>query len=113
MSTPDDLTGHGEAADGLIGATVDSDGRLRDLRLDPGVMRFGQYGPAMDSETMAREITAAVHAAIDDLQDKIQEGTGDLAGRLETDLGRIAGNFERALGQVEADIARAHRRLQS
>lgn len=60
-SEQDTLQGSGQAADGRVSAVAGPDGRLRELNLDPRVMR-------MASEDLAREILTAVNAALDDLR---------------------------------------------
>ncbi|MGH4020369.1 MAG: YbaB/EbfC family nucleoid-associated protein [Pseudonocardiaceae bacterium] len=97
---PTDITGRGEAADGLIHATVGSDARLQDLQLDPALLRPGQRGPVKDSGVLAEEITAAVNAAVDDLQNKIRNSTADPIGRLGADLDQVAADFERVLDHL-------------
>lgn len=109
---PTDLTGTGEAANGLIRTIVGADGRVSALSLAPELRRLGPRGPVMDSETLAAEITAAVNAALDDLDAKLRTHVGEFGDRLDADLDRIAEDFERALDQVATDIARAERRLE-
>ncbi|MBB5085019.1 YbaB/EbfC family nucleoid-associated protein [Nonomuraea endophytica] len=53
--------GDGVAADGQVRVVAGPDGRLRELHLNPRVMR-------MASEDLAREILGAVNAALDDLR---------------------------------------------
>ncbi len=109
---PADLTGMGQAANGLIRAVVGADGRVSALSLAPELRRLGPRGPVMDSETLAAEIAAAVNAALDDLDATLWAHTGELSDRLGSDLDRIAEDFERALDHVSTDIARAERRLE-
>lgn len=108
-----DIVGHGGAAGGLIRAAVGSDARLRDLQLDPLLLRLGPRGPVKDSRSLAEEITAAVNSAIDDLHDKIRNSTADPIGRLGADLDEVAADFEGALDQMATDLVRARRRLES
>ncbi|GAA2441408.1 hypothetical protein GCM10010191_67020 [Actinomadura vinacea] len=56
-----EMVGEGESADGLLRATVDSGGRLKELTINPRAMR-------KDSQTLAEELTAAITAAQDDVQ---------------------------------------------
>lgn len=109
---PADVTGTGEAANGLIRAVVGADGRLSGLSLAPELRRLGRHGPVMDSVTLAAEIAAAVNAALDDLDAKLRAHVGEFGDRLGADLDRIAEDFERALDQVATDIVRAERRLE-
>ncbi|MFF5209182.1 YbaB/EbfC family nucleoid-associated protein [Streptosporangium sp. NPDC000396] len=67
------ITGEGQAADGLIRATVDHGGRLRDIALDPRALR-------QDSRTLAESITEAVQAAQDDAFRKGQELLASVLG---------------------------------
>lgn len=53
--------GSGQAANGQVSAVAGPDGRLRELIINPRVMR-------MASEDLAREILTAVNAALDDLR---------------------------------------------
>lgn len=108
-----DVTGRGEAANGLVRAVVGADGRLATLRLDPELRRVGPHGPVVDSETLATHIAEAVNAALDDYEAKIRGGLDGLGAKLATDLDRLAEDFERALDQVANDIVRAERRLGS
>jgi DNA-binding protein YbaB len=107
-----DVTGRGEAADGLISAVVGVDGRLVELQLDPALRGTGRRGPALDSEVLSAQIIEAVNAALDDLQAKIRNGLGSIGDKLAIDLDRLAEDFERTLNQVNNDIARAERRLE-
>ncbi|MEU4545335.1 YbaB/EbfC family nucleoid-associated protein [Nonomuraea dietziae] len=85
------LRGDGEAADGRVRAVAGQDGRLRELRLDPRVMR-------MASEDLAREILVAVNAALDDLR----AGMPGLEAAGPSDPRALA----EALGGVHADVTR-------
>lgn len=109
---PADVTGTGEAANGLIRTIVGTDGRVSALSLAPELRRLGPRGPVMDSETLAAEIVTAVNAALDDLDAKLRAHVGEFGDRLDADLDRIAEDFERALDHVATDIARAERRLE-
>ncbi|MFE3451296.1 YbaB/EbfC family nucleoid-associated protein [Nonomuraea sp. NPDC059194] len=60
------VTGAGEAAEGLVRASVDHTGRLREVTLDPRAMR-------QDSATLADSVTQAVRAAQDDASRQGQE----------------------------------------
>lgn len=105
------VTGHGSAADGLIRAVVGEDGRMRDLQLDPQLFRRGRQGLAMDTGTLAQEVTSAVNAALDDLARAARERS-DL-GELEKNLEEVTSGVESALEQVATDLARARRYLES
>lgn len=56
---PAEITGTGEAANGLIRAVVGADGRVSALSLAPELRRLGPRGPVMDSETLATDIARA------------------------------------------------------
>ncbi|MWA00801.1 hypothetical protein F8568_010500 [Actinomadura sp. LD22] len=65
------LTATGEAAGGLIKATVDSSGRIKRIALNPRALR-------MDSETLAESLIEAIGAAQDDARDRVQEMVAEL-----------------------------------
>lgn len=65
------LTATGEAAGGLIKATVDSSGRIKRLALNPRALR-------MDSETLAESLIEAIGAAQDGARDRVQEMVAEL-----------------------------------
>ncbi|MCG5212969.1 YbaB/EbfC family nucleoid-associated protein [Streptosporangium sp. KLBMP 9127] len=85
------LQGSGEAAGGQVRAVAGQDGRLRELHLNPRVMR-------MASEDLAREILAAVNTALDDLR-------ASVPGLEAADLTDPQGLAE-TLGGVHADVMR-------
>ncbi|MGI5485979.1 YbaB/EbfC family nucleoid-associated protein [Microtetraspora malaysiensis] len=111
-----EVTGVGEAAGGMIRAIVDGEGRIRDVRFDPRVMR-------QDSEGLAEAVVSAIRAAQEDAQGRTAEVLGSAledplggafpdapGGRAEsTGDGREPGRpADRAL-----DIDRARRRLEA
>ncbi|MEU6751129.1 YbaB/EbfC family nucleoid-associated protein [Spirillospora sp. NPDC046719] len=65
------LTATGEAAGGLIKATVDSSGRIQRIALNPRALR-------MDSETLAESLIEAIGAAQDGARDRVQEMVTEL-----------------------------------
>ncbi|MGP3915116.1 YbaB/EbfC family nucleoid-associated protein [Nonomuraea sp. 10N515B] len=85
------LRGDGAAADGQVRAVAGPDGRLHELHLNPRVMR-------MASEDLAREILAAVNAALDDLR----AGVPGLEAAELTDPRGLA----ETLGGAHADVMR-------
>ncbi|MEV0198137.1 YbaB/EbfC family nucleoid-associated protein [Nonomuraea sp. NPDC050691] len=85
------LRGDGEAAHGQVRAVAGEDGRLRELHLNPRVMR-------MASEDLAREILVAVNAALDDLR----AGMPGLEAAKSTDPQALA----ETLGGAHADVIR-------
>ncbi|MEV7908321.1 YbaB/EbfC family nucleoid-associated protein [Streptomyces anulatus] len=92
MSELGAVTGVGQAADGLIRALVDHGGRLRDVALDPRVMR-------QDSRALAELITEAVRGAQDDAFRKSQELLASVLGddaRNPFDLDALRGRFQAA-----------------
>ncbi|MFF4773026.1 YbaB/EbfC family nucleoid-associated protein [Microtetraspora fusca] len=110
-----EVTGEGEAAGGMIRAIVDGEGRIRDVRFDPRVMR-------QDSEGLAEAVVSAIRAAQEDARGRTAEvlglaldeplggafpdapgGRGEPSGD-----GREPGRSDRAL-----DIDRARRRLEA
>ncbi|SEH00958.1 YbaB/EbfC DNA-binding family protein [Nonomuraea solani] len=58
-SEDDDLRGFGEAARGLVGATVGADGLLERVRIAPRALR-------LDSQELEEQVLAAVRAAQQD-----------------------------------------------
>ncbi|WP_405140186.1 YbaB/EbfC family nucleoid-associated protein [Sphaerisporangium sp. NBC_01403] len=74
------VTGEGTAAGGLVGAVVDGGGQIREVTLDPRVMR-------LDSASIAEAVTEAVRAAQHDARLKNDEMLRDAMGgeRLPTD----------------------------
>jgi DNA-binding protein YbaB len=66
-----DLVGEGEAADGLLRATVDSGGRIKEIDINPRAMR-------MDSKTLAEGLTEAIAAAQDDVASRSEGMVTDL-----------------------------------
>jgi DNA-binding protein YbaB len=69
-----------ESADGLIRATVDSRGHLRELKLDPAVQR------EMDPDRLGREIVGAVREATARTTDQVREM---MSGYLASDSGAM------------------------
>ena len=98
---PEPPAGTGEAADGLIGVRAVMPGRIEELRLDPRVLR-------MASADLAREIEAAVNAALAELRDRAAVGVGatDLGG-LADQLKELQESAERGLSAFTASMAEA------
>lgn len=88
-SAEETLGGSGQAAGGHVSVLVGPDGRLRELNLNPRVMR-------MASEDLAREVLMAVNAAIDDLR----AGIPGLEPAVIPDLRKLA----ESLDGVHADV---------
>ena len=79
-----DLTGEAETAGGKVRATVEADGLVRDLRLDPRVLR------TMGTDELAEAIVAALRAAQLSVRRQMEErvraaGALDGADPLPTD----------------------------
>ncbi|MEU4330241.1 YbaB/EbfC family nucleoid-associated protein [Nonomuraea dietziae] len=102
------LRGDGEAADCQVRVVAGQDGRLRELRLDPRVMR-------MASEDLAREILVAVNAALDDLQAGMPgleaAGPADPQGLAES-LGGVHADVMRQLDEFADGVELVVRRLE-
>jgi DNA-binding protein YbaB len=111
MTSPD-MTGSAQSDDGLIRAVLAADGRLRELNLEPEILRRGQRGVTMDSQTLAEKITNTINAAYDDLVEQVAQDAETNLAAVEGDLERTAEDFERALEQISSDIIRAQRRLE-
>jgi DNA-binding protein YbaB len=62
-----DVTGEAMAADGKIKATVEADGLVRDLRLDPRVLR------TMGVDELAEAIVATLRAAQMSVREQMEE----------------------------------------
>jgi hypothetical protein len=90
-STEDTLQGSGQAADGQVSAVAGPDGRLRELNLNPRVMR-------MASKDLAQEILTAVNAALDDLR----AGIPGLEPAAVMDSQKLS----ESLNSVHADVVR-------
>ncbi|MGH3913635.1 MAG: YbaB/EbfC family nucleoid-associated protein [Pseudonocardiaceae bacterium] len=106
------LIGTAESEDGRIQAVISQDGRLRELRLAPEVLRRGRDGTVMDSATLADKITRTVNAAMDDLLDRYRQTAPDDFVEVQAQLAATVEDFQRELGQISADITRAKQRLQ-
>jgi DNA-binding protein YbaB len=74
-----DITGEGEAADGLIRAVVDGSGGIREVALNPRAMR-------LDSATLAEALTRAVREAQSDAKSKTAQLLGGAGADLDLDL---------------------------
>lgn len=105
------LAGQGFSDDGSIRATVSDQGRVDGLDLSRRIPGSQDGGP-VDAETLAREVTTAVNAALDDLADKRRAGSSDGFDSLEAKLDEVTAGFERALGKVADDLAQAQKRLE-
>jgi DNA-binding protein YbaB len=70
-SEGEDLRGFGEAARGLVGATVGADGLLENVRIAPRALR-------LDSQELAEQVLAAVRAAQQDQLARAGEPADDL-----------------------------------
>ncbi|HEY0637752.1 MAG TPA: hypothetical protein VGD67_08910 [Pseudonocardiaceae bacterium] len=102
--------GRGSAAHGSVSATVGADGRLVELRIEPGPhIRTSSAEASLTA--LSAHVVVAVNAALDDLDATLRVASGDVGDRLLGDLGRVAEDFERALNQVAGDLAHAERRL--
>jgi DNA-binding protein YbaB len=66
MAEIGEMTGEGEAADGMIRVTLDSTGRAKDVSLNPRAMRLG-------SVAIAEGMLEAFNAAHDDVHAKTQQ----------------------------------------
>ncbi|REE96568.1 YbaB/EbfC family nucleoid-associated protein [Thermomonospora umbrina] len=109
------VTGEGEAAEGLVRATVDGAGALRSVDLNPRVMRMG-------SEELGRAITVAVTAAQADAQRKTTElltatiGEHEVPTSLDGDalrkqFGQFSDMFSRSLGAEYDSLQNIRRNL--
>jgi DNA-binding protein YbaB len=93
-----EIRGVGEAAGGLIGATVGPGGVVKDLRLDPRAMR-------LDSQSLREALLAAIAAATPNAEEQVAELSGDLTASTRQ-LADPAG-LRQQLDQTMADISRA------
>jgi DNA-binding protein YbaB len=112
------LTGTGESADGMIRAVVSGGSALRELTLNPRVMR-------MPSETLAEQIVEAATLASQDLERQVSEavrgavadaGLGiDMDNPVESaqkQFDQIQRGLESSLDEIMANVERLGRRLQ-
>lgn len=108
-----EITGAGEAADGLVRAAVDGGGALQSVVINPRAMR-------MAAEQLAEAVTAAVTAAQQDAQRRTNElltsvmgehsvPTGLDAEAMRKQFGQFGELFSRGLGE-EYDGLQAIRR---
>jgi DNA-binding protein YbaB len=103
------LQGSGQAANGQVSAVADPDGRLRELIINPRVMR-------MASEDLAREILTAVNAALDDLRATIpglETATMDpkaLAGSLDGMQDDVMRRLDEFASEIELTVRRLEER---
>ena len=106
------ITGSAESADGRIRAVISPDGRLRDLNIAPEVLQRGKRGDtAMDSATLATEITRTINAAFDDLVKRSATAAMPNLADAEAGLRTTASDVELELNRITADLERAQRRL--
>lgn len=100
--------GVGQAADGMITASVAPPGRVTALTFDPRVMR-------MASEVLAEEVVRAVNEALADLQEKATAAVpgqadlgalGDKLRQIQQDTGRQLAAFTNSLAEAQERLAR-------
>ncbi|MEU4830407.1 YbaB/EbfC family nucleoid-associated protein [Streptosporangium sp. NPDC023615] len=99
------VTGEGTGAGGLARALVDGAGQIREITLEPRVMR-------LDSQAVAEAVTEAVRAAQQDArranEELIRAATGGEPVALDMDEARrrfeeIGDDFARALDELRRD----------
>jgi hypothetical protein len=106
----DAVVGVGETAGGEIRAVAGPDGRVRELRISPALLRHSRQGrTVLDAATLAAEITAAVNTALDDLARRAAAGA---LGDLDAGLTEVNETFDRAINAVTAELERAERLLE-
>lgn len=112
-----DLTGVGEAANGLVRSTVDSSNTLSELYIDPRAMRLG-------SEALAEQIVEATAGATRQLQEQVEslmrDAMGDDAPGLsvtevqrnaESQFADIEAGLRRTLDQIMGDVDKLRRTM--
>jgi len=110
-----EIQGEGTGAEGYVRLTVEPGGAIRDLYLNPRVMR-------MASEDLADAIRQAHRSAAEDLQAKVNEATMDLLGpgiagllsgekSVEDVFGAMRATAEETLDRSLAEIDRLRRNL--
>ncbi|MFF5212401.1 YbaB/EbfC family nucleoid-associated protein [Streptosporangium sp. NPDC000396] len=107
-SAEEPLQGSGQAAGGQVSAVAGPDGRLRELTLNPRVMR-------MASKDLAWEILTAVNAALDDLRaglPGLEQAAALDPGPLVKSLDDVHDEMMRRLGEFTAGIEFTVRRLE-
>jgi DNA-binding protein YbaB len=101
-----EIQGVGEAASGLVGATVGSGGVVKDIRLDPRAMR-------MDSHSLREALLAAIAAATTHANEQMAELSSDLTAStrqladpagLRQQLDQMMGEINRAAGSAQANL---------
>jgi len=85
-----EVTGEGAAAGGKIQATVESDGFVREIRLDPRVLR------TMGTDELAEAIVAALRAAQLSARGQLEESLAAAQGgdRPSFDIGDVSARLE-------------------
>ncbi|MDP9850070.1 YbaB/EbfC family nucleoid-associated protein [Streptosporangium lutulentum] len=99
----DDVHGVGEAAGGLVGAEVGTDGLLTGLRLNPRALRLG-------SDALAEHVVSAVRAAQKDRLGRISPDGSDEPPAPE---GLDPAALIRRLDEMEIHAARGFERVTS
>jgi DNA-binding protein YbaB len=77
-----EITGEGEAADGRVRVVVGLPGEVREMTMDPRMMRAG-------SEAVCEAMTEAVNSALRDLRETVTTGV-----RAPVDIERLSGDLE-------------------
>jgi DNA-binding protein YbaB len=112
-----EVTGVGEAADGMVTATVTAEGNIKEVTFNPRVKR-------LDAEKLAEEIVAAVQAAQTDAMNKSQKLVTDAIGdrtpfgkdfnadKLMAQMQEIEDDFTRSMSAHLEELERIRRRFE-
>jgi len=108
-----EVEGTGEAAGGVVRATVGAGGNVRDLQLDPRAMR-------LPSQSLREALLEAIHLAEEDARQKTAELGEDLnrdtaqfvdAAGLRQEMDRLTAGFSRNLGDIQQNFEALMRKL--
>jgi DNA-binding protein YbaB len=112
-----EVTGVGEAADGMVKATVSAEGNIKEVTFNPRIKRLG-------AEKLAEEIVVAVQAAQTDATNKSQEmvteaisdrtpfGKDFDTDKLMEQMQEIEDDFTRSMSKHLEELERLRRRFE-
>jgi DNA-binding protein YbaB len=112
-----EVTGVGEAADGLVKATVTGEGNIKEVTFNPRVKR-------LDAQKLAEEVLVAVQAAQADAVSKSQKMVAEMIGgggpfgkdfkadKLMAQMQQIEDDFTRSMGAHLEELERIRRRFE-
>lgn len=101
--------GRGESRGGAIRVEADGAGRIAELVIEPGALRYGRRGE-VDVESLAADVRAATNDALAELRRVALRPAESGLPQLGVDLQRISDGLDRAFAQVTHDLARVRQR---